>query len=72
MVLVANDVARFKAERGCEEYGVAAVREELLAEHVPVLVERGIVRYDEPEDRLELTADPDAVRERVGAVEEYE
>lgn len=68
MIVVVNEIARFKAGSGGEtldDVTLQTVREELEAYHVPVLEEGGIVERDLDEDRLSLASEREWVRRRL-------
>lgn len=65
MVLLTNEIARFKAANGYgsgEELRLHAVRRELRDRHFPRLEQAGILTYSSEEERVQLTASPTAVR----------
>lgn len=65
MPLVVNEVARFIAGRGAasvREFTLDRVRRDLETEHVPVLVEAGLVTYDRGADVLALAVSTAAAR----------
>jgi DNA-binding transcriptional ArsR family regulator len=70
MVLLVNEIARFKAESGDEsgeEILLNTVRQELEDRHVPRLERAGVLTYDRQNDLVRLAASPTAVRARIRA-----
>lgn len=65
MVLLTNEIARFKAANGYgsdEEIRLNAVRRELEGRHFPRLERAGLLAYSGEKDRVALAASPAAVR----------
>lgn len=68
MILLVNEIARFKAESGDEsgeEILLSTVRQELEDRHVPRLERAGILAYDRQSDLVRLAASPTEVRARI-------
>lgn len=73
MVLVVNEIARFKARSGydsSEEISLRSARIDLQEQHIPTLEGAGIVTHDTDEDMLALADSPETIHSYLEEAEE--